>query len=162
MNNASHIFDQFAAIFKEGKREECLLADADIDSMCLHFWEVYVLWDGAFSLGRKINPTGEDAEPYKTFIMVAVSGSTILQCPITPKLHAMLRHFQWQMKNIPEGLGDKMEDWVERQHQWGMQQRRRFRTVQDPLVRVLAREKATSCNTHLDVLAQMENCQKKG
>ena len=156
MNNASHIFDQFAAIFKGGKREECLLADSDIDLMCLHFREVYVLWDGAFSLARIINPTDEDAETYQTFILAAVSGSKILQCPITPKIHAMLRHVQWQMKNIPGGLGDKMEDWVERQHQWGMQQRRRFRTVQDPLVRVLAREKATSRNTHPDVLAQVD------
>ena len=86
--------------------------------------------------------------------MAAVSGSKILQCPITPKIHAMLRHVQWQMKNIPGGLGDKMEDWVERQHQWGMRQRRRF--VQDPLVRALAREKATSRNTHPDVLAQVD------
>jgi hypothetical protein len=68
----------------------------------------------------------------------------------------MLRHAQWQMKNIPGGLGDKMEDWVEHQHQWGMRQRRRFRNVQDPLVRALAREKATSCNTHPDVLAQVD------
>ena len=68
MNNASHIFNQFAAIFKGGKREECLLADADIDSMCLHFWEVCVLWDGAFSFARKINSTDEDAETYQTFI----------------------------------------------------------------------------------------------
>ncbi len=60
------------------------------------------------------------------------------------------------MKNIPGGLGDTMEDWVERQHQWGMQQRRQFCTVQDPLVRVLAREKATSRNTHPDVLAQVD------
>jgi hypothetical protein len=49
-----------------------------------------------------------------------------------------------------------MEDWVERQHQWGMRQRRRFCNVQDPLVRALAREKATSCNTHPDVLAQVD------
>ena len=40
MNNASHIFDKLAAIFKMGKREECLLADADIDLTCLHFGEV--------------------------------------------------------------------------------------------------------------------------
>ena len=68
----------------------------------------------------------------------------------------MLRHVEWQMKNIPGGLGDKMEDWVERLHQWGMQQRRRFRTVQNPLVCAMAREKASSCNTHPDVLAQVE------
>jgi len=35
--------------------------------------------------------------------------------------------------------------------------RRRFRTVQDPLVHVLAREKAASCNMHPDVLAQVES-----
>ena len=62
MNNASHIFDQFAAIFKEGKRNECLLIDADIDLMCLNFWEVYGLWDGAFLLARTINPTDKDAD----------------------------------------------------------------------------------------------------
>jgi hypothetical protein len=49
-----------------------------------------------------------------------------------------------------------MEDWVECLHQWGMQQRRRFCTVQDPLVCTLAREKATSGNTHPDVLAQVD------
>jgi hypothetical protein len=63
---------------------------------------------------------------------------------------------QWQMKNIPGGLGDKMEDWVERQHQWGMRQRRRFCTVQDPLVCALAIEKATYRNTHPDVLVQVD------
>jgi len=60
------------------------------------------------------------------------------------------------MKNIPGGMGDKMEDWVECLHQWGIQQRRRFRTVQNPLVRAMAREKASSRNTHPDILAQVE------
>ncbi len=40
------------------------------------------------------------------------------------------------------GLGDKMEDWVERLHQTGKRQRLRYRTVQNPVVRSLAREKA--------------------
>ena len=86
----------------------------------------------------------------------AVQSSAIHGCPITPKVHTMLTHVEWQMKNIPGGLGDKMEDWVERLHQWGMQQRRRFCTVQNPLVCAMAREKASSCNTHPDVLAQVE------
>ncbi len=68
----------------------------------------------------------------------------------------MLHHVQWQMMNLSGGLGDKMKDWVEHLHQWGMQQRRRFCTVQDPLVWALAREKATSCNMHPNVLAQVE------
>jgi hypothetical protein len=78
MNNASHIFDQFAAIFKEGKRNKCLLSDADIDLMCLHFWEVYVLSDGAFLLARTINPTDEDADIYQKFILAAVHRSKVL------------------------------------------------------------------------------------
>ena len=60
------------------------------------------------------------------------------------------------MMNLLGALGDKMEDWVERLHQWGMQQRRRFCTVQDPLFRALTREKATSQNMHPNVLAQVE------
>jgi hypothetical protein len=43
MNNATFLFEAFAVIFKEGKREGCLLSNADINSMCLHFREVYVL-----------------------------------------------------------------------------------------------------------------------
>ena len=34
--------------------------------MCLHFWEVYDLWDGAFSLARTINPMDEEAELTKS------------------------------------------------------------------------------------------------
>ena len=69
----------------------------------------------------------------------------------------MLRHVEWQMINIPWGLGDKMEDRVEHLHQWGMQQRWRFCTVQNPLVCAMAREKASSCNTHPDVLAHADS-----
>jgi hypothetical protein len=57
---------------------------------------------------------------------------------------------------FPGGVRDKMENWVVRLHQWGMQQRRRFCTVQDPLLWALAREKATSCNMHPNALAQVE------
>ncbi len=108
MNTASHIFDNFAAILKEEKRKECLLSDADIESMCLHFQEVYVLWDGAFLLARTINPTDKDADTYQTFVLAAVHSSKILQCSITPKVHAMLRHVKLQMKNLPV---DSQGDW---------------------------------------------------
>ncbi len=124
--------------------------------MCLNFREVYVFWDGAFLLARTVDPTNDDTETYQKFVLAAVQSSAILGCPITPKVHTMLRHVEWQMKNIPGGLGDKMEDWVKRLHQWGMQKCRRIHTVQNPLIRAVAQEKAGSCNTHLDVLAQVE------
>ncbi len=37
MNNATHVFDQVAYIFEEGKRPDCITTDADIDALCLHF-----------------------------------------------------------------------------------------------------------------------------
>ncbi len=115
------------------------------------------MWDGAFLLARKFAPTDEDCKTYQKFVNVALQGRTILQCSITPKVHLMLRHVKWQMKNLPGGLGDKMEDWVERLHQWRMRMHRRFWTVKDPLVRALAREKAASHKMHPDVLAKVES-----
>ena len=38
----------------------------------------------------------------------------------------------------------------------GIQQRRQFRTEQNPLIRAMARERATSRKTHPEVLAQMD------
>ncbi len=58
-----------------------------------------------------------------TFEGKTVKGSEDLQCTITPKVHLMLEHVEWQMANIEGGLGDKMEDWVERLHQTGKRQR---------------------------------------
>jgi hypothetical protein len=43
MNNASHVFDNFSLIFKEGKREDCMLSDAEIEWLCLHFCKAFVL-----------------------------------------------------------------------------------------------------------------------
>jgi hypothetical protein len=126
MNNATYLFDAFAVIFKEGKREGCLLSNADIDLMCLHFREVNVLWDGVFSVARMVNRTKHDTETYQKFVSAAVQSSQILRCPVTPKVHTMMRHVQCQMTHIHGELGDKMEDWVEQLHQWGMQQRRHF------------------------------------
>ncbi len=37
MNNASHIFDNFSLVFKEGKRDDCLLSDVEIESLCFRY-----------------------------------------------------------------------------------------------------------------------------
>ncbi len=94
-----------AAVLKRGKREGCLLEDDDINCMCLHFWEVCVLWGGAFLLASKIDPTPEDEHTYQRFVDAVLHGSQVLQCPIMPKVHIMVRHIAWQMINIPGGDG---------------------------------------------------------
>jgi len=161
MNNASHVFDFISLVFKEGKRDDCLLSDAEIESLCKHFREVFILWDGAFSLARTVNPMELDVITYQRYVLAADEGSKALQCTVTPKVHMMLKRVEWQMKNIKGGLVDKMEDWVERLHQTEMRMRQQFRTVQNPLVRALAREKADSCNAHPDVIANLEATNKR-
>ena len=64
----------------------------------------------------------------------------------------MWKHVEWQMIIIPGGLGDKMEDWVELQHQWGMRLRRQLRMVKDPLVRANARAKVLHRDTNPDIM----------
>ena len=88
--------------------------------------------------------------------MASVKASRALHCTITPKVHMMIKHIKWQMTNIKGGLGDKMEDWVERQHQNGMQMRQRYRSVQNLVVRATAQEKVQSRNSHPDVIAKLE------
>ena len=69
------------------------------------------------------------------------------------KVHLMMKHVEWQMKHIRGGLGDKMEDRVERMHQDGMRERRRFCTVKNPVIRAKAREKVHVRDTNADVIA---------
>jgi hypothetical protein len=127
---------------------------------CTHFCEVFVLWDRAFTLAQTVNPMEIDAISYQRYVLAAVEGSKALECTVTPKVHTMLKHIVWQMMNIKGGLGDKMEDWIERGHQTGMRMRQRFCTVQNPLVRARAQEEANSCSLHPDVIANLEATNK--
>ncbi len=64
MNNTGHIFDWLVVIMKEGKRPDSILSIADVDALCLHFWEVFVLWDGAFLLAQTVSLTEQDTKAY--------------------------------------------------------------------------------------------------
>ncbi len=85
-----------------------------------------------------------------------MQGSKDLQCTVTLKVHLMLEHVEWQMRNIQGVLGDNMEDWVECLHQTEKRQHLRYCTVENPVVCSLAREKANSQNMHQDVIAQTD------
>jgi hypothetical protein len=161
MNNASHVFKKFSLVFKEGKRDDCLLLDVEIESLCLHFCEVFVLWDRAFLLAWTVNPMEIDVITYQRYVLAAVEGSKTLQCTVAPKVHMKLKQVEWQMTNIKGGLGNKMEDWVERLHQTGMRMRQQLCTMQNPYVRALGREKANSCNANPDVIAKLEAMNKR-
>ena len=58
------------------------------------------------------------------------------------------------MRTLRGGLGDKVEDWVERLHQTGIRLRLRFRTLRNQQVRAIAKDKAHFRSMHPDVIAK--------
>jgi hypothetical protein len=58
------------------------------------------------------------------------------------------------MENIPGGLGDKMEDWGEKQHHMGKQERAQFRTMKNLQHRSDARARVVHRNSDPVVIAQ--------
>ena len=147
MNSSSYLFDQFKLILISGKRDGCELEDDHIEELCKHFQTVFLLWDGAFASARKIHPTPEDAKIYGQFVEAAVAGHLQLGLTITPKVHLMLKHAERQMVGIGGGLGNKMEDWVEKQHQMGKMERMRFCTMHNLQKRANARARVLDHNS---------------
>ena len=154
MNKAAYLFDKFSSILQAGKRDACELDNKCIDALCRHFKLVFLLWDGAFSLARKKYPSEEDAKQYQQFIDAAVIEHVNLGLTITPKVHLMFKHVRWQMVEIEGGLGDKMEDWIEKLHQVGKQLRARYRTTMNLQKRAAARIRVVHRDTTPAVINQ--------
>jgi len=100
---------------------------------------VFLLWDGAFSYA-------------------AVQAHKDVGCNITHKVHLMWKHVAWQMKELKHlgGLGDKMEDWVERAHQDGARRRRRFYFTRNAALRAKATARIEHRDTKAEVIAYQE------
>jgi hypothetical protein len=129
MQHVDYIFDEFATILKNNKKSDCEMSDEDIDQMCQRYSNLLLLWDGAFSYARKIDPSQQDIEQYQQFVTAAVNCHQAVGCTITLKVHLMLAHVAWLLGLIPGGLWDKAEDWLERQHQVQSSLRGRFAAV---------------------------------
>ncbi len=87
INNETYLFGKFSSFVKLGKQNNCELSDDAIDALCQHYQTVVVLWSGAFSFARKINPTKEDTQTYRQFVDAAVTRHVNLRLTITPKVH---------------------------------------------------------------------------
>ena len=155
MNHAAELFDTFAGILKDNRKEGCLFDDSDIDDLCSQFRAVFLLWDGVFSYARKIDPTEDDCAQYNQFVSAAVQGHTNLGCSVTPKVHLMLKHTEHQMRTLPRGLGNKGEDFVEHGHQVGNKVRDRLRLLANAKQRAMTRAKILYLKTNPEVVGQI-------
>ena len=134
--------DEFAKLLIAGKRPECELSTEKINAECEKYKNVFLLWDGAFSYARKTNPQEADFKAYSYFVKAAFASHQAIGCSVTHKVHLMIDHVEWQMRNLEGGLGGKLEDWVEKDHQDGARRRAQFRTARDQDRRAKASEKA--------------------
>lgn len=64
--NANHIFDEFAKIFIEHKRKDCVLTDDEIRQLCEDHKRALLLWDDAYSHPRTVDSTPHDFAMYQS------------------------------------------------------------------------------------------------
>jgi hypothetical protein len=133
--------------------------DDDIDTLCTKFKAVFLLWDGEFMVARTHHPDEVNIAQYCKLVTAAVHRHKNLMCSITLKVHYMWRHVEEQMRKIMEGLGDKMEHWVERGHQVVKRYCSRLCTMQDLTQRSKAGAKLVRCDNNPQVMAQVMSLQ---
>ena len=60
--NAYEMFTHFALILKSSKKTNYKYSGQMIDKICTDFALLSVLWDGALSLTRKVNPSADNIQ----------------------------------------------------------------------------------------------------
>ena len=111
--NATFIFNEFKKTLLEDRKNDGMSEEA-IKKMCADHKTFHLLWNGAFSLARMVDPSDGNTDLYKRYVFAAVCCHVCIGCNVTHKIHSMWLHVADQMKYVPGGLGEKMEDWVER------------------------------------------------
>mmetsp|Transcript_22814 Transcript_22814/g.32611 ORF Transcript_22814/g.32611 Transcript_22814/m.32611 type:complete len:415 (+) Transcript_22814:104-1348(+) len=153
MSNAHEIFESFAEILTENMKEGCEYKKEEIEQVCKNYATLCILWDGAFSYASKINPTEEDVNMFERFVTAAVHVHIAMGLNVTPKVHMMWAHVLDQMKSFDGGLGNKREDWGEKQHQETSKTREQFRFTKDIQVRADAMAGLRQQESHPEVAA---------
>jgi hypothetical protein len=72
MANTYTMFTNFSGILKRNKKEFCVYGKDLIDELCSDFDRLSVLWDAAFSLASKINPTPDDLKEFQQYARAAI------------------------------------------------------------------------------------------
>ena len=90
--DAVSIFDEFEENLKENQKEDSPYLISQIETLCQSHKEVFLLWDGAFSLAHTISPTKDDYNLYLDYAKAAMDMHVAIGCSVTHKCHLMLVH----------------------------------------------------------------------
>ena len=165
MSNAHDVFKMFSNILVTHKKPDCTLSADEIVCTCNKFGRLCVLWDGAFSIASRVDPSADDIKLYGRYVEAVVHSHVAMECSVTPKVHLMWRHVREQMCTIVGGLGQKREDWVEQLHQLTSRKRKQFRTVQNLQLRGESMASSTQEETNpevIDYLKDVNNAALRG
>ena len=130
--NASFIFDEFKKILLENKNNNGTTEEA-IKKMCADHKILYHLWDGEFFMACMVDQSHNNIDLYKRTMFAALHCHIQIGCNMTHKVYLIWHHIVNQMKYVLVlgGLGEKMDDWLERQHQDGKRYQDIYRRVVD-------------------------------
>ena len=96
-----------------------------------------------------------EMDAYNEFVTAAVNCHVEYGCNITPKVHLMYKHVRQQME-LPGGLGQKREDWVEHQHQISKRARENYKTTINKKQRSISMTAAIYRDTDPEVKKERE------
>jgi hypothetical protein len=126
MEKAKEFFEMMKTSLIDAKHDECELTDEQIKEMMHHYTLLYTELGSCFSYIRQILPTDEDLLHLKMSINNARKlWKDVLTISCTPKAHALFDGHAYEQHERLQGIGDKLEDFVEKGHQLGIRDERR-------------------------------------
>ena len=115
MKDADAIMDEIYADLIKHKRDTT--AESGIRVLCDDVKLALKLWDGAFSMIHRKEPSDTHCNLTQAQIDLAMAQMRCMKLPITPKAHGMACHIVHHMRSFPGGVAMLLEYWVESYHQ---------------------------------------------
>jgi hypothetical protein len=115
MKEADGIMDNICADLIKHKRDTT--TESSIKSLCDDVKLALKLWDGAFSMIHKKEPSDTHCNMTQKQINLTMDQMYEIGLPISPKAHGMACHIVHHMRTFPGGVAMLLEYWVESYHQ---------------------------------------------
>jgi hypothetical protein len=159
MEKAKEFFEMMKTSLIDAKHDECELTDEQIKEMMHHYTLLYTELGSCFSYIRQILPTDEDLLHLKMSINNARKlWKDVLAISCTPKAHALFDGHAYEQHERLQGIGDKLEDFVEKGHQLGIRDERRtwniknWETMQRSQIRHSRRGSSAAILNHINTV----------
>jgi hypothetical protein len=158
MENAKKFFEIVEKHLKEVKHEQCKLTDDDITEMVKNYQLLYIELGTCYSYLRQILPSDDNLDKLKVSIENARKlWMEKLDISCTPKAHALFDGHAYDQHKRLGGIGDKLEDFVEKGHQHGIRDERRTWNIKNWEAMQRSQIRHTRRGNHPEVVEIIQN-----